>query len=445
MKISIVGAGYVGLVSGACLAHCGHEVVCVDLRRDVVEKINQGIPPIHEEGLAALIGESSSLRASLDLEATVLNTEITFIAVGTPFDGQQIDLSQIKEVASQVGACLRNKTDRHVVVVKSTVVPGTTQDVIAPLLEEFSGKSVGHEIGLAMNPEFLREGEAVNDFMQPDRIVLGVTDGATESTLRRVYQSFSDTPIMVTSPSTAEMIKYTSNSLLASLISFSNEIANIAAMVDDVDVVDVMAGVHADKRLTPKLANGSYIRPGVLDYIKPGCGFGGSCFPKDVKALASFSRSLGYEAKMLDSVMVINSEQAQKTVALAKRHYPSLKDVSVTVCGVTFKPGTDDVRESPALKIIKLLQAEGAIVSVVDPCINPNVDALNSNLPMGVMVIDSLQNAVAQSEVLIMVTPWPMFDQLPALVAEQSEPPLLVDGRRYFDPSMFSRYEGIGL
>ncbi len=441
MRVSIIGTGYVGLVSGVCFAECGHEVICVDVRQSIVDKINQGIPTIYEKGLDDLLKKNSALRATTDLAYAIDHSDITFIAVGTPFDGEKIDLSQIEKAARDIGECLREKTTRHTVVVKSTVVPGTSRDVVGPILASCSGKTIGTDIGLAMNPEFLREGEAIDDFMQPDRIVIGVSDAETEQALRVLYAKFDQTPMLVTSLSTAEMIKYTSNSLFATLISFANEIANISALVDEVDVVEVMQGVHADKRLTPLMPDGEYARPGVVDYIKPGCGFGGSCFPKDVSALAAFSQTLGHEPALLNSVLSINADQPAKTLALIARHYDSFEGLKVTLCGVAFKPGTDDVRESPALTMIELLKTQGAQVSVIDPCVNvAEHDGLQ-----GLNQYRSLAQAVAGSDVLVLVTTWPEFEQLPELVAECKPVPLVIDGRRHFAKTRFTQYEGIGL
>jgi UDPglucose 6-dehydrogenase len=244
MNISVVGTGYVGLVSGVCLAEKGHTVTCVDLDAAKVAKINQGIPPIYEKGLEDLLKRHAgrNLTATTDLRAAVMGSEMSLIAVGTPFDGSAIDLKYIREVARQIGEVLRDKASYHLVVVKSTVVPGTTDDVVRPILEEASGKQAGAHFGVGMNPEFLREGEAIQDFMAPDRIVLGGIDDRSIDKLAEVYSVFPEVDKLRTSCKTAEMIKYSANSLLATMISFSNEIGNLCAALGGIDVVDVMHG-----------------------------------------------------------------------------------------------------------------------------------------------------------------------------------------------------------
>uniref|UniRef100_UPI001ABBA0F2 nucleotide sugar dehydrogenase n=1 Tax=Aetokthonos hydrillicola TaxID=1550245 RepID=UPI001ABBA0F2 len=268
MKISIVGTGYVGLVSGACLAELGHEVVCVDLDPSKIEMIASKHPPIYERGLQELLDRNvpARLTATTDLRKAVLESELSMIAVGTPFDGTLIDLKYIRQVAADIGKVLREKAGYHMVVVKSTVVPGTTAEVVLPILEQYSGKKAGKDFGVGMNPEFLREGEAIEDFMHPDRIVLGGIDDRSIDTLDRLYSVFNGVDLVRADPRTAEMIKYTANSLLATLISFSNEIANLCT-VQKVDVADVMKGVHLDRRFSPILENAERIKPGFISYL----------------------------------------------------------------------------------------------------------------------------------------------------------------------------------
>jgi UDPglucose 6-dehydrogenase len=231
MKISVLGTGYVGLVSGVCLAEKGHQVICVDIDPQKVAQTNQGIPVIFENGLEALLKKNilSRFSATTDLGWAIMETDLSIIAVGTPFNGDQIDLTYIREVSRQIGETLREKRGYHVVVVKSTVVPGTTESVVLPIIEKASGKKGGADFGVGMNPEFLREGMAVQDFMNPDRIVLGGVDERTLDQLESLYSVFEGVDIIRTTPKTAEMIKYTSNALLATMISFSNEIGNLCA------------------------------------------------------------------------------------------------------------------------------------------------------------------------------------------------------------------------
>ena len=357
MDISIIGTGYVGLVSGVCLSEKGHNVVCVDNNVEKVAQINRGISPIHEDGLNELLKSNIGhrLKGSSDLNDAVMNSSVSLIAVGTPFDGNSIDLKYVQQASKEIGFVLKEKSEFHVVVVKSTVVPGTTDDVVIPMLEKYSEKKAGTDFGVSMNPEFLREGAAVDDFMNPDRIVLGGIDDMTHNVMKELYQVFRNVDILLTSNKTAEMIKYTSNSLLATLISFSNEIGNLCSDIGDIDALEVMKGVHLDKRISPIIENGQRVSPGIVNYLEAGCGFGGSCFPKDVKALISYGIQLGSEMKLLQSVIGINKKQPSKILELIHKHFDSLVDIKVAVMGLAFKPKTDDMRESPSISIIKSL------------------------------------------------------------------------------------------
>ena len=251
MNVSIIGTGYVGLVTGACLAEKGHHVTCVDIDPERVAALNRAESPIFEAGLDELLRKhvGRTLKATTDLPAAVSDSELTLIAVGTPFDGQTIDLAAVMAASRQIGSTLRNKTAYHVVVVKSTVVPGTTDLHVIPALEAASGKRAGVDFGVGMNPEFLSEGEAVHDLMFPDRIVLGGNDERTLDTLEELYRPFAAAPRIRTNTRTAELIKYASNALLANLISFSNEIANLCSALGGIDVMDVMRGVHLSQVL----------------------------------------------------------------------------------------------------------------------------------------------------------------------------------------------------
>jgi len=246
MKISIIGTGYVGLVSGTCLASCGHQVICVDIKPEVVDRINNGSTPIYEIGLEPLLSKvvkSGNLIATTDIPSSILATEVTLICVGTPTVGSEADLSQISAAAKAIGTALATKSEYHVVTVKSTVLPGTTEGIVRATLEQNSGKKLGDGWGLSMNPEFLREGRAVEDCNSPDRIVIGASEDRAAQVLLKMYDYF-DCPKIVTSPKTAEMIKYVANSLFATMISFSNEMANLCSAVPGIDVREVWKGVH---------------------------------------------------------------------------------------------------------------------------------------------------------------------------------------------------------
>ena len=444
MDISVVGTGYVGLVSGVCLAEMGHNVICVDLDEDKVARINAGESPIHEEGLDALLQKNigSRLTATTDLAGAVANTTITKIAVGTPFDGSAIDTSYIKAASKSIGAALRDKEDFHTVVVKSTVVPGTTDNVVLPIVEEASGKKAGSEFGVSMNPEFLREGAAIGDFMDPDRIVYGGSDDKTLVELDNLYAVFKDADKVRTTNKTAEMIKYTANSLLATLISFSNEIGNLCSGLGDIDVIDVMKGVHLDRRVSPILENGDRIVPALSTYLEAGCGFGGSCFPKDVKALIAHGQAAGQDMNILQSVMEINHTQPLQMIDLLKKHFDSLRGRKIAVLGLAFKPGTDDMRESPAIPIIRRLHQESAEISAYDPIAIDEARKLFSDVP--IRYAESVSEAVDGADAIVVVTTWDEFSPLPEIINGMSSAPVLIDGRRMFDKNSVPRYEGIG-
>lgn len=461
MKVSIVGTGYVGLVTGVCLAEQGHAVVCVDVDPRKIGMINAARAPIHEEGLPELLKRHAGrgLRASADLAQAVADSELTFIAVGTPAAAGRIDLTFVERAATEIGQALRGKAGYHTVVVKSTVVPGTTSGTVRRHLESASGKRAGADFGLGMNPEFLTEGTAVADFAHPDRLVLGSCDRRTHEVLTQIYAGFDPgVPRILTNTSTAEMIKYASNAVLATMISFSNEIARLCTAVGGVDAIEVMRGVHQagyftsrgngeaagvleKTQMPPAFALGAATTAhtaAIAGFLEAGCGFGGSCLPKDVTALIGQGESFGLPMPLLRSVLEVNRGQVDEMLRLVARHHADLKDVAVAVLGLAFKPDTDDVRESPAFPLIERLRAAGARITAYDPAARPqNHPALAS-----VRIADSLQDAVMGAQVILLVTRWPQFRELPRVLEGRS--PLVVDGRRLLDPGSFERYEGIG-
>lgn len=443
-RISVIGTGYVGLVSGACFAQIGHSCTCVDVDAEKVARINRGETPIHEAGLEPLLRRhvGGRLTATNDLRRAVLESDITFIAVGTPFDGQRIDLGFIREAARQIGEALREKSSYHVVVVKSTVVPGTTDDVVRPALEQASGKRAGRDFGVGMNPEFLTEGVAVDDFMRPDRIVLGGLDERSIALQREVYAQFTGVPVIATNNKTAEMIKYASNSVLATMISFSNEFANLCATLGDVDVADVMTGVHAARYFTSMLEDGRRVRAPITSFLWAGCGYGGSCLPKDTKALVAHGAAHGEPMPLLEAVIRTNAQQPARLVGLLEKRIPSLAGARVAVLGLAFKPDTDDVRESPAFPVIRELLARGARVTGYDPVAGATARA---TLPAEVSIAPSLEAALEGAAAVVLVTAWDEFLRLPELLAATGARPVVVDGRRILDKSRIERYEGIGL
>jgi UDPglucose 6-dehydrogenase/GDP-mannose 6-dehydrogenase len=445
MKISVIGTGYVGLVSGACLADAGHDVTCVDVDTSKVDRINAGKAPIYEKGLDELLARNVGvrLRATTEFAPAILATELSLIAVGTPFKGDAIDLSYIETVSRQIGDVLASKPDYHVVVVKSTVVPGTTEEVVLPILEKASGKSAGPDFGVGMNPEFLREGEAVSDFQHPDRIVLGGIDERSLDALAAMYAPFKGVDVIRTRPKTAEMIKYTANSLLATMISFSNEIGNLCAALGGIDVVDVMHGVHLDKRLSPILDDGRRIKPVFTTYLEAGCGFGGSCFPKDVDALIAHGRRHGNPMQLLEAVVQTNRRQPQQIISILDRHFPTLQGKRTAVLGLAFKPGTDDMRESPAIPVVRALLERGAVVKAYDPVARREANKILGE--KGIQYCDSLEDALEATEAVVLMTRWSEFERLPELLEGRPSPPLVIDGRRMLDKKRLARYDGIGL
>jgi len=417
MKISIIGTGYVGLVSGVGLAKHGHEVICVDVDKEIVDSINRADPPIYEEGLEELLNEvvvSDRLSATTDLKNAVERTEITFICVGTPSseDGS-IDTKSLEAASKDISKALEYKEDYHVVVVKSTVTPGTTDGHVKPILEA-NGKTVGEDIGLGMNPEFLREGVALNDFLDPDRIVIGGWDDRSKEKIEEVYESF-EVPKLTTDIRTAEMIKYASNALLATKISFANEMSRICEEVG-IDVYDVMDGVGLDHRVK-------------RDFLNAGPGFGGSCFPKDVKAIKDLATEKGIKPELLESVLSINNQQPIHTVDILEKKLGSLKGKKISVLGLTFKGGTDDVRETRALPIVKRLLEKGAEVTGYDPKGMDNF----AELIDGVNYSDSIEEALKDADGCIIQNDWEEFGRLDREAFEIMKNKVVLDGRRVLD------------
>jgi len=444
MKIVIIGTGYVGLVSGVCLADTGHEVICVDVNKSRVVGVNKGRSPIYEDGLSEVLGRNvcaGRLHATTDLNAAIVGADVTMIAVGTPFDGNVIDLKYVRQAAKDVAYALQWAPEYHVVCLKSTIVPGTTETIVGPLLEKHSNRKIGVDLGLIMNPEFLAEGTAVKDFMFPDRIVIGASDPKAADTMAELYKPFLGADVIFSTLATAEMIKYTANSFLATVISFSNEMANLCSTLHGVDVVDVMKGVHADRRLSPLLSDGR-ITPGLMSFLYPGTGFGGSCFPKDVNALISFANSQGQHLPILTSVMGTNINQPAVTVDLLKKALgDSLGGSRIAILGLAFKPGTDDVRESPAIAIIESLLDEEVMITAHDPVAINNMQKILTN--ERIQYFETLEAAIDQIDAVILVTSWPEYKNLHEIIDSKQTP--VIDGRRFLDKNNFRYYFGIGL
>ncbi len=421
MRIAVIGTGYVGLVTATCLAHIGHDVICVDNQPERVAAVNEGKPLFYESELDELLTSviyAGRLRATDATADAVASSHMTFLAVGTPCRDGEIDLSYLSSAAADVGQGLRSAKGYHVVVVKSTVVPGTTDTLVRTILERTSGRRAG-DFGLAMNPEFLREGSAVKDFMEPDRIVIGQWDEASGRRLAEVYDAFACQKLFTTLRN-AEMTKYASNALLATLVSFSNEFAALCEATPGTDVEEVLNGLHLDRRLSP-LHAGERVTPGILTYLRAGCGFGGSCLPKDVSALRHFAREHGVGSPLLDAVSAVNVARPAQLVALAEDAVGSLGGKSIAVLGLAFKPGTDDLRDSPALAIIAELQRKDAQIRAYDPMITSLA---------GVPICGSVKEALTGADAAILVTAWPEFANLDwSALSLVMRDPVLIDGR----------------
>ena len=445
VRTAIIGAGYVGLVTGACLAARGGEVVCVDLDTTKIDMIRSARAPIHEPGLDALLKKivGRSFTATSDLRSAVLTADVVLIAVGTPSTTEGIDLGAVKAAAGQIGQALAETQRYQIVVVKSTVVPGTTDQVVLPILERASGKRAGADFGVGANPEFLTEGQALADFMEPDRIVLGGIDDRTIDTMAALYDSFEGVDLLRVNTRTAEMIKYASNAMLATQISFSNELAELTAAVGGVDIVDVMKGVHLSHYLRPQIRSTERVLAPLASFLEAGCGFGGSCLPKDVTALVRYGTHLGCDMSLLNAVLHRNERQSGEVVKLLTDHLGSLRGRQIAVLGLAFKPDTDDVRESPAFSVIRILVAEGALVSAFDPIAAASARSALADMP--VQYVDSLRDALAHAEAVVILTRWPDFLEVPSLLDELGTNPVVVDGRRMLDKKTVARYAGIGL
>lgn len=397
MDISIVGTGYVGLVTGAGFAEKGHNVTCVDVDEEKVKLINSKITPIFEEGLEDILSVvvGRNLDGTTNLRKAVLSTDATFISVGTPSsDDGQVDLKYVKQVAKELGKILKEKKDYHVVVVKSTVIPGSSEDIVIPLLEKHSGKKAGKDFGVAMNPEFLREGVAVQDFANPDRIVIGSIDQKSGDLVESIYFDFTS-PVLRTDLKTAEMIKYTANSFLATKISFINEVGNMCKEMG-IDVYDVAKGVGMDKRIAPS-------------FLNAGPGFGGSCFPKDVAALVYKAGKTGTKPILLESVLKVNKNQPKRVVELVKKKYSPIKGKRIAVLGLAFKEGTDDVRESPAVPIVKALVDEEASIHAYDPQARENAVKIFGD---SIIYCPSIKDAIKDASLALILTEWKEFKNI---------------------------------
>ncbi len=427
MIISIVGTGYVGLVTGACLASRGHVVRCVDVSEERVALIQSGISPFYEPGLEHLLCEglaAGRLSATTDLAAAMTGSELSLIAVGTPANGEEPDLSYLEAAATQIGAALRASDGYHVIAVKSTVVPGTTRNTVKRLVQAASGRAPD-EFGLCMNPEFLREGSAVEDFLNPDRIVIGEADAKSGKVMEVLYDSFDCAKLHV-GLEEAELTKYASNSLLSTLISFSNELAALCEATPGADVETVLNALHLDHRLSP-IQQGVRVAPEILTYLRAGIGFGGSCLPKDVNALRSYGRRKGVMTPLLDAVMATNTRRPEQVVRIMEGAMGGLSGRTVALLGLAFKAGTDDLRSSPALAVLSILKSHGVSVRGCDPFISRDAAA---SLGLDHFCAGNLESTLENADAALLTTADPLFVKADwAQMAARMRSAVLIDGR----------------
>ena len=426
MKISIIGSGYVGLVTGVCFSEMNHKVTCVESNKKNVRLINTFKAPFFEPLLDKLLEKNitrKKLIVTSNFEKAVLETDVTFITVGTPSkkDGN-INLSYIKNALLLIGPLIKKKKKKHLIVIKSTVLPGTTENFVKKILQKNT-----ENFFVASNPEFLRQGSAIKDFLFPDRIVIGFEEYEVKKILSKIYYKYKE-KLFHTSIVNSELIKYTSNYFLATMISFSNEIANICEKVKNTDVTEILNCIHLDKRISPNAKNKF---PEITKYLRAGGGFGGSCLPKDTKALRSFSNKNNVNVPLLDSVIKINQD---RTKIIANKIKKVLKQKKrIILVGITFKKGTDDLRDSPSLKLLKELLKLGFEIQIYDEMYKkkPNLDVFfNCNF------INNLQDSVQKTDCIVVATETELFKNLNI---KSSKKIFLFDTRNCIDKKVISK------
>ena len=421
MNISIIGTGYVGLVTGTCFAEMGVHVTCIDVDRKKIEALQQGRVPIYEPGLEEMVLRNQwegRLCFSTDITSCLDDVEVVFSAVGTPPDEDgSADLHYVLDVAHTIG---RHMNKYLVIVTKSTVPVGTAQKVKTAIREELDRRGMDLEFDVASNPEFLKEGAAIKDFMSPDRVVVGVESDRAREIMTRLYRPFllNNFRVIFTDIPSAEMIKYAANSMLATRISFMNDIANLCERVG-ADVNMVRKGIGSDTRIGNK-------------FLYPGCGYGGSCFPKDVKALIRTAEKCGYEMRVLKAVEEVNEWQKSVLFDKLSRHYGgALRDKTVALWGLAFKPETDDMREATSLVTIRLLLEAGCLIRVYDPVA---MDECRRRLGDAVEYAVDMYDAVLNADALLLLTEWKQF-RLPSwgVLQKTMNRPVIIDGRNIYD------------
>lgn len=415
MNISVIGCGYVGLVTGVCLAKLGNTVMMVDIDRDKVRAIHNRTSYISEPELSELL-KQVHVGADSDY-GVVTDSDIILICVDTPLNKTSaVPFRSIIRAAEQLAEEMKKKANYYVVVVKSTVAPGMTEEVVIPILEKW-GSQAGIAFGVCINPEFLRVGNAVQDFMHPARVIIGEYDKKSGDTLSGLYHGFN-VPIQRTNLRTAEMIKLASNAFLSTRISFINEIGNLCKQLG-IDTYEVAKGMGFDERIGSK-------------FLNAGIGFGGSCLPKDLTVLVRAAKEVGYMPRVLEEVLLLNKEQPLRMLGLLKKHIPVLEGKVIGILGLAFKPGTDDVRESKAIEIVEALLDEGAQVTVYDPKAMPNFGKLFPH-----QIEYSTPGGVLAADAILILTDWDEFNNL------DYRNKIVIDGRRILKAKEAKVYEGI--
>ncbi len=431
MKLCYVGSGYVGQVNAAGSAYYGHHVTLVDVDANKVNAINQGKPTIFEKDLDSLLYEvvvkKKQLSATTDLDAAIHASDVSFICVGTPDRGGMIDLSYIQTVAKRIGQALRTQSNYHVIIVKSTVVPGTTLNTVKVLLEESSGKKATVDFGVAMNPEFLREGVALDDCLHPDSIIIGTEDARTKQILREVYAWAPDNKITNVGITAAEAIKYAKNAFLATKITFANEIANYCDVMK-IDAKEVLSAMGLDKRISPL-------------FLRNGPGYGGSCFPKDVNAIIHEGQVHHTPFRVLEQVVAVNNQQYLQLIDLARAKFGSIDRKKVGILGLSFKPDTDDTRESPALKIIAYLVSQGCEIKVFCPQgMKMAKEWLEANHITNIQYCPSMEKCVTGVDFVLIPTDWAVFRSLLPKITV----PTFIAHRDFVDPAQYPNVYVLG-
>lgn len=427
-KICVIGAGYVGLVTGTCFADLGNQVICVDIDEDKIAKLRAGTMPFYEPGLEEMVrrnAQSGRLRFTTSYPQGIKEAEFVFIAVDTPSGAEgEADLKYIRMAAGGIAKVM----DHPLIMVNKSTVPIGTGDWVAEIVEEYADPEI--EFAVVSNPEFLREGAAISDFLNPDRIVLGSTNREAAEQVAQLYLSLR-APIMITDLRTAEMIKYASNAYLANRISFINEIASICEKLG-ADVKEVAIGMGYDKRIGP-------------DYLDAGLGWGGSCFPKDVKALENMASIHGCHPQLLRAVMEINRDQRRRIIQTLREIVGTLHGKTIGILGLAFKPNTDDMRGASSIEVIHLLTNEGARIKAYDPVA---MEVAKGIMPDVTYCSDPYQVAEG-SDALIVVTEWNEFRHLDMVrIMQLMRQPILIDGRNIYDPQQLGQlgfiYRGVG-